>query len=127
MCRRFEYDEESRLVAVRLMGDPTDDSLKLLEIDYDALGRRIGSRDYSELSDPCGDSSSPVETRHIKAGVETIEEYVFCDDPASGGDWYLAREFIWGERFPEPLVLIDWTGSTATWPLRDGRGSALCA
>jgi len=36
------YDEENRLVAVRLMGDTIGDSLKLLEIDYDALGRRIG-------------------------------------------------------------------------------------
>ncbi len=91
-ARRYEYDEENRLTAVTdIHGDP------LLEVEYDALGRRIASVDYEA---PGG----PVQTRHIYSGLNTVAEYIW-----SGSQWTLAREFLWGERFPEPLVLIDFT------------------
>ncbi len=55
-------------------------------------------------------------TRHVYAGLEPIEEYVLHDPDGEGGDpctWTLAREFIWGARFPEPLVMVDWTAAGA--------------
>ncbi len=57
-----------------------------------------------------------ANTRHVYAGVSTIEEYVRNDAadpnlPAAGRDpnsqWVLVREVIWGDRFPEPLALVD--------------------
>ncbi len=109
--RRYVYDEENRLTAVTEIDDTP-----LLEMDYDALGRRIATRDYADDRDPwdtdaCGTglpTGEPLETRHVYSGVETIEEYVWCEGESSG-EWKLAREFLWGEAFPEPLVLIDWT------------------
>jgi RHS repeat-associated protein len=56
----------------------------------------------------------PVLTRHVYAGLEPIEEYVLHDPDGEGGEtctWTLAREFIWGARFPEPLVMVDWTAA----------------
>jgi RHS repeat-associated protein len=47
-------------------------------------------------------------------GLEPIEEYVLHDPDGEGGEtctWTLAREFIWGARFPEPLVMVDWTAA----------------
>ena len=101
----YEYDEENRLTAVRR---GTNGEF-LLEITYDALGRRIESVDYADVSDPCGDSSTPVVTRHIYAGLETLEEHVLCDDGQGGDEWRPAREFLWGNRFPEPVAMIDHT------------------
>ena len=82
---------------------------------------------------PCGTGILPVVTRHIYAGLETIEEYVYCDDGQGGDEWVLAREFIWGDRFPEPLAMIDHTGEGTTagsspWVyhyLRDALGSVV--
>ncbi len=54
-------------------------------------------------------------TRHVYAGIETLEEHVCCDVSAPGGQcaapsgFALAREFVWGDRFPEPLAMIDHT------------------
>ena len=91
-ARRYQYDEENRLTAVaEIDGNP------LLEIEYDALGRRIATIDYEA---PGG----PQQMRHVYSGLNTVAEYVW-----SGSQWTLAREFLWGERFPEPLVLIDFT------------------
>jgi RHS repeat-associated protein len=54
-------------------------------------------------------------TRHVyAAGLEPIEEYVMHDPDGAGPEpctWTLAREFISGERFPEPLVMVDWTAA----------------
>lgn len=54
---------------------------------------------------PPGD---PVVTRHIYSGIETIEEYILCSSPEDP-NWALAREFVWGGSFPEPVALIDHT------------------
>jgi len=104
VARRYEYDEENRLTAVaEIDGNP------LLEIEYDALGRRIASTDYGVAVDPCTGDAGPVtvQTRHIYAGLNTVAEYISCD----GGDWGLAREVLWGSRFPEPLALFDFTAA----------------
>jgi RHS repeat-associated protein len=101
--RRYIYDEENRLTAVTDAND-----VLLLWIRYDAIGRRIESWDYADDREPCG-AGAEVKTRHVYSGIETIEEYVCCQTTPTAGSWTLAREFIWGERFPEPLVLIDHT------------------
>jgi hypothetical protein len=54
--------------------------------------------------DPLGRTGlSSFTTRHVYAGLETIEEYV--DDAGLG--WTLVREFLWGGGFPEMVALID--------------------
>ncbi len=37
-----------------------------------------------------------------------LKEYVSCDD-GEAVTWSRARDFIWGSRWPEPLVMIDRT------------------
>lgn len=93
----YEYDEENRLTAVRRAWD----NALLLEIDYDALGRRVRTAEYLAAGDPCG--GSPAVTRHVYAGAETLEEHLSCD---GGANYDLAREFIWGDRFPEPVAMV---------------------
>ncbi|MBK9126407.1 MAG: EndoU domain-containing protein [Phycisphaerales bacterium] len=104
---RYEYDQENRLTAVR---DP--DGVLKLRIWYDALGRRILSETYDASGDPV------TTTRHIYDGLAAIVEFECAGaaapigEPNGCGDGsqpVLAREFIWGDRFPEPLVLIDRT------------------
>jgi hypothetical protein len=133
VARRYQYDEENRLTAV------TDiDGNELLTIEYDALGRRpldtagtaqqcgplrghraspgrrrqgrIASAEYDVATDPCTGDPGPVtvQTRHIYAGLNTVAEYMSCDE---GANWDLGREFLWGERFPEPLVMVDYTSA----------------
>ena len=127
------YDEENRLTAV------TDiDDVALFEIDYDALGRRIETRDYADDSDPCDMGETMVTTRHTYAGLNAIEEYVWCDidqdEATEPTEWFLAREFLWGDRFPEPLMMVDHTDagdkSAAEGPevlhyVRDALGSVV--
>jgi RHS repeat-associated protein len=94
IAKRFTYDEENRLVSVSTL----DDTL-LHEYLYDALGRRILTHDHTV--------TPAVQTRHVYgAGFEPLAEYESSDNWETED---LAREFLWGERFPEPLVLIDWT------------------
>ncbi len=53
-------------------------------------------------------------TQRVHAGLEPIEEYVLHDPDGVGPEpctWTLAREFIWGARLPEPLVMVDWTAA----------------
>ena len=84
----YEYDEENQLTVVRRASDEE----LLQDVTYDALGRRIETIDYTGVSDPCGDESSPVVTRHICGVLETLEEYVLCDDGQSGQEWRLALD-----------------------------------
>jgi len=104
---RFEYDEENRLVAVkRINGTP------LLTMKYDALGRRIETADY--VNNTGCDTGVPLRTRHIVAGLQTIEEYEVCGDTWYMCDyscWPLAREYVWGATFTEPIALIDYTSA----------------
>ncbi len=104
----YDYDEENRLVSVtEAAAGPT-----LLEIEYDALGRRVLTRDHQAVLDPCDPSASTdsFETRHVLLGFQVIEEYTrgLCDDESTTS-WTLAREFLWGERFPEPIAMVDHT------------------
>jgi len=123
----YEYDEENRLTAVRRASDggpghPAGEFL--LEIRYDALGRRIETIDYMSApngydvlcaNDPNAAPAGAVVTRHVYAALEPLEEYTCCDVSDPGGQcvdpsgFALAREFIWGDRFPEPIAMIDHT------------------
>ena len=99
--RRYHYDEENRLTAVKQWDDVT----KVLEIQYDALGRRVQSVDYRESRTPCGTTRPSLTTRHIYGALETVAEYIDCAAPT----WTLAREFVYGASFTEPISLIDYT------------------
>lgn len=118
---RYSYDEENRLTRVETLNGTA-----LLEVTYDALGRRILTRDHTGVSPhPCDAGSATLDTRHIYAtGLTPIVEYVWCDPtgacdagtatcgagiPPTECCWTLAREYVWGDRFPEPLVMIDHT------------------
>lgn len=87
--------------------------------EYDALGRRITTVDYTaDRGNPCGTGGTSVTTRHVYSGLEPVEEYVNCGTPAAP-NWVLAREFVWGGSFPEPIALIDHTAlgdKTASTP-----------
>ncbi|MBK9120476.1 MAG: hypothetical protein IPM18_12885 [Phycisphaerales bacterium] len=66
----YAYDEENRLVAVTtIQGCP------VLEIEYDALGRRVGTRDHGGDPDPCDAQVVMVYTRHIVAGFTPVVEF----------------------------------------------------
>ena len=112
-ARKYEYDEENRLTAVLAY-----DETPLLQLRYDALGRRVQTRDYTETRTPCGTTVSPLVTRHVYDGLSVAAEYVCCaGGSGSGGGgsacgptgWTLAREFVWGADFTEPVSLIDYT------------------
>jgi RHS repeat-associated protein len=88
-----------------------------------------------------GNPGAPVQTRHIysaltldtpataarcesrcdsralperpRQGLNTVAEYISCDD---GENWDLGREFLWGNRFPEPLAMIDYTAAGEVGP-----------
>jgi len=111
--QRYEYDEENRLRAVRRTGD----DLLLAEYAYDALGLRVETIEFVDTATGLP-LPAPCRTRHIHAGIETIEEYDVCEDGGGVETATLLREFVWGEgdrsgslngRFPEPIALIDHT------------------
>jgi len=104
--QRYEYDEENRLRAVRRTGD----DLLLAEYAYDALGRRVETVEHVDSATGLP-LPAPCRTRHIHAGIETIEEYDVCEDAGGVETATLLREFVWGDgnRFPEPIALIDHT------------------
>jgi RHS repeat-associated protein len=81
----------------------------LLEIRYDALGRRVESVEHV---DPVDGSvrATPVVTRHVNAWLTVVEEYDVTD--YGGGQVnHRLREFVWGEGFPEPVAMIDWSSA----------------
>ena len=122
-----EYDEENRLTAVRRASDggrgrPANELF--LELPCAALGRRVetiaymsANKGYDRLcvADPNASPAGMVVTRHVYAALEPLERCVCCDVSAPGGQcadpsgFGLAREFVWGEQFPEPLAMIDHT------------------
>ena len=107
-ARIFEYDEENRLIAVYEKGS-TSNTL-LMEYVYDALGRRTHTIDYTGVSDPLADSPTWVETRHVYSGLTVVEEYVRTNVTST---WTLVREFVHGDRFPEPLAMVDHSAAGA--------------
>jgi RHS repeat-associated protein len=99
--QKYEYDEENRLTRIKRASD----NEVLLEIGYDALWRRVESREYLDAA--TGDILDPPRvTRHVFVGAETIEDYAVTN---GGQTIALAREFVWGKTFPEPVALIDHT------------------
>jgi len=87
------------------------DNALLQEIRYDALSRRVETLDYTDPTTGVV-STTPVRTRHIYNGLKVIQEYTVT---GSGGGQVstLAREFIWGKRFPDQEVMIDYTAAGA--------------
>ncbi|MEW6251742.1 MAG: hypothetical protein AB1716_13945 [Planctomycetota bacterium] len=84
------------------------DLTPVLELRYDALGRRVQTIDHRETRTPCGTAVSPLITRHVYGMLDTVAEYIDCDGP-TGSTWTLAREFVYGASFTEPVSLIDYT------------------
>ncbi len=112
--QRYEYDEENRVLAIRRDNDGgTGTAGQLLaEYEYDALGRRVYTIEHIDAETGAG-LATPKKTRHIYAGIETIEEYEVTED-ANGVETaaaVLQREFLWGDaaNFPEPVAMIDHT------------------
>jgi len=103
---KYEYDEENRLTRVRIA---VNDSV-LMEIGYDAIGRRVETVEYWDAQ--TGPLDSPRHTRHVYDGLQAVEEYECGPSaPACGSGWSLAREFVWGGRFPEPIAMVDYTAA----------------
>jgi len=92
------YDAWNRLVAVY------DQALQftLAEYEYDGLGRRVVKTLYDGTEGP-----GPLETRHFyySAAWQVIEERV---DTSTAAD----RQFIWGIRYVDDLVLRDRDATT---------------
>jgi len=62
---------------------------------HDALGCRVRTTDPSGV------------TRHVYgSGAEVLAEYA-----VGGTTETILHEFVWGESFPDPLVLVDYTGA----------------
>ncbi|MCK6456824.1 MAG: RHS repeat-associated core domain-containing protein [Phycisphaerae bacterium] len=99
---KYEYDEENRLSRVRIAANDAP----LLEIEYDAVGRRVETVDYWDAQN--GSLDPPRHTRHVYDGLQTVEDYM-CEAATCG--WSLAREFFWGGRFPEPITMVDHTAA----------------
>jgi len=107
--QRYEYDPANRLTRTRRTNDidTNGDDERLLDIGYDALGRRIESDEYIDTDGvPLAD---PQFTLHVYVGLAAIEEYAVTTNGAGGYNTALLREFVWGERFPEPVAMIDHT------------------
>jgi len=116
--QRYEYDAANRLTRVwrtNDAGDPNDDEL-LLEIGYDALGRRVQSAEHIDAAATGTPPvlSQPKITVHVYAGFEAIEEYDADTNGPGAPTVTLAREFVWGAAFPEPVALIDHTDAGDT-------------
>ena len=100
--QKYEYDEENRLTRIRRASD----NEPLLEIAYDALWRRVETRQYL---DAAGDlQNPPTVTRHIALGAATIQEYLVTTDERNAEVTYPGNEFVWGRRFPEPVAMINY-------------------
>ncbi len=132
---RFEYDEESRLTRVRSV------SSILLTLKYDALGRRVETIDYQDgctegrrtrhilagletiaeyvytTCTPSGGATLLGTTLEGEAGELWLGGELDGGDAqaAAGGGtvpaWMLAREYVWGATFTEPIALIDYTSA----------------
>jgi RHS repeat-associated protein len=124
----YETDEENRLTRVTRTEGPQ----VLLDLRYDAIGRRVESVEYVDPTDG-QEYAVPQVTRHIHAGLTVIEEYNVTADGVGGYLNERLREFLWGDRFPEPVAMIDRTSAGAVGAgtdevfhyLRDDLGSVV--
>lgn len=105
--QRYEYGPADRVRKVwRTEGtSSTGDDVLLLSVNYDALNRRVESKEWIDATTG-GVLSTPSHTWHVFDGLSVIEEY---DVDTSGPTATLAREFVWGGSFIEPVALIDHT------------------
>ena len=106
--RYYVYDPWNRLAAIYKRGTlgvystgnwhGTPD-ICTVRFRYDALGRKV-------LTETWPETPSAATTEHVYGtGPAALEEY----DVASNGTATLARWFIHGESFPDPLVMVDLT------------------
>ena len=65
-------------------------------------GRRVESVEYVDPADG-EEYAVPQVTRHNHAGLTVIEEYNVTADGIGGYLNERLREFLWGDRFPEPV------------------------
>jgi len=93
-----EYDGWNRLAHVRRGGRPVAD------YEYDGLGRRIVKRVYLK------DTGVLTEVRHFyySQGWQVLQERVAVD-PEGATPWEtrLDRQYVWGVRGPDDLILRD--------------------
>jgi len=124
---RYTYDEENRVTSIRRGGD----NALVLEIKYDAIGRRVETIEHMNASGPPG---APQRTRHLYDGLQVVRDYICGMDNPPCSTWGSGREYIWGDarRFPEPIAMIDYTpaGEVADQPevfhyLRDVLGTVV--
>lgn len=78
----------------------------MLEIGYDALGRRVRS---AASAAGCEPFAARRQIRHVYSGLKVIQDYAVTSE----GPRDLAREFVWGGSFTEPVALIDHTDAGA--------------
>ncbi|MBK8916203.1 MAG: RHS repeat-associated core domain-containing protein [Phycisphaerales bacterium] len=138
-ARVFTYDEENRLTGVFRVEDGVagDPILRIAYDALGRRVLSEDDHDYAATISPdCAVEETPVAMRHVHSGIEVVAEYQANGGtggsvglaptvgtvslPTSGvptgsppatlpAGWDLAREFLWGERFPEPLAMIDFT------------------
>ncbi|HPD32399.1 MAG TPA: RHS repeat-associated core domain-containing protein [Phycisphaerae bacterium] len=101
---KYEYDEENRLIRVRRLSN----NEILLEIGYDAVGRRVESKEYLDAQTQQMLTTARV-THHVVVGAMVIEEYDITDNGSGGTTATMLREFVWGAEYPMPVAMVDWT------------------
>ncbi|MEW6254285.1 MAG: hypothetical protein AB1716_26840, partial [Planctomycetota bacterium] len=112
----YTYDVFNRLASVAqpgtldigstglLEGEP---GLKIVEFEYDALGRRVRTQRWPDTPGELGWKST---TEHVYgSGADVLEEYDITTNAAGEEVATLARWYIHGDSFPDPLALIDLT------------------
>ena len=101
----YEYDVENRLTrASRITGtDPLTTEI-VGEYFYDTLSRRVATIEYEDPQ--IGTLGTPRRTQHVYCAIEPLEDFLY--DVSTCG-WTLAREFIWGTDFPDPIAIVDHT------------------
>ena len=104
---KYVYDDEHRLV--RVVKEPEGDNDKVVEFEYDALGRRIVKTVYAD------ENTVDEKIRYIYDGINVIEEYV--DD--SG--WVHEAQYVHGIGIDNVLTIE--RDSSRWYYHHDGLGS----
>lgn len=79
---------------------------------YDALGRRVETKEYVNVAtgEYGGTATQPVAhfvTRHVYTGLENIQDWSWRGDVSTPG-YYVKQQYLWGDsaRFPEPMAML---------------------